>query len=381
MTTLVGVYTHAKGDWYGITEPGQAVTNLARWKLAHASFASNITTRSYNFNLNGQSISSFVPDADATNEISANAAGVAGGSAVTGGYDFLTRGNYVHPDYTVFNINSVAVPAGLSYYAGSVANFTTPPLSPDPSIARNWVEVLSTSDLDVLIPLVDGNTYTINLGNIKRTALGTTHTNLGTTMTIPNITLNTGDILRVYVAANAPTAVTLVTVALKFNGHTVNSIVDDPINFDGSPSTQFALASLFNRQQIGAPETGSLVGTTSLNANMAMVAVKISGCTNVQDNEIDNTGSDTNPTSGPAVTLNAVDYIGGYVATAGPSSDAGGTWGGGFIGGQSDGSNNGSFDVSVSEGYQISVLTGTFTASKSGITSRNWVAVLEALKG
>ena len=143
MTALVGTYNLAKANWYTVTEPGQGVDNLARWKLAHPGIS--IGPRSYNFNLT--SPTTFVPTNDSTDQITAHNLGVAGSRAVTGGYDFLWKGNYVTSEYTVNDIGGIPIANGRLYYAGDTTNFDTPALTPptrSPAIVRDWAEVITT---------------------------------------------------------------------------------------------------------------------------------------------------------------------------------------------------------------------------------------------
>jgi hypothetical protein len=160
--SLIGTYVRSKADWYTVTEPGQSVNNFGRWQLTEPSYASSYS-RSFNFQL--ISPSTFTPPDDQSQRIAAHNLGVAGGRAVTGGYDFLWRGNYLSPDYIVYGIgdgvNTFNVNNGYLYYAGDATSFDSG--SPPGPIVRNWAEVISTDNLDSTIPLVDGNTYIINL--------------------------------------------------------------------------------------------------------------------------------------------------------------------------------------------------------------------------
>lgn len=161
MALLLGTYNRDKADWFDITEPGQPVDNLGRWKLAHPE--THISGRTYNFELTDPTV--YVPANDADNQVAGHDAGEVGDCEQTGGYDFLCKGNYVHPELVVFDIDGTPIPDGKLYYAGNPQNFTTPELSPDPDIVRNWAEVISSGDLEELLELEVGESYTLNVGD------------------------------------------------------------------------------------------------------------------------------------------------------------------------------------------------------------------------
>ena len=93
-------------------------------------------------------------------------------------------------------------------------------------------------------------------------------------------------------------------------------------------------------------------------------------------------GSSTSPSSGASAnTAQAEEMLLGFIATGGPASDNAGTWQDSFVNGQREGSGALDFPaMTVSEAYRRVTAIGAYTASKTGITSRNWAAFLVGLK-
>lgn len=93
-------------------------------------------------------------------------------------------------------------------------------------------------------------------------------------------------------------------------------------------------------------------------------------------------GNGSAPASGTAVTVQPVQLLIGAVGTEGPSSDAAGTWSGSFTEGLRAGTNEtkNDADISVSLGWQVVSGAGNYAAAKSGITQRDWAAVIATYK-
>lgn len=170
--------------------------------------------------------------------------------------------------------------------------------------------------------------------------------------------------------------------------------------WDGSPSSHQSMSlavSATNTDNVvtqifvlDTPTTASnssatiVVGAFSNNA-CAAVALKITG---VQDPSSDvssaGTGSSSSPSSGAtSTTSQGYEILIGGVGTEGPGDDTAGTWNNSFNDGQRTGTTGGgpTSNVTISEGWRIVTSTGAYTASKSGITSRDWAAAILTLKG
>ena len=94
--------------------------------------------------------------------------------------------------------------------------------------------------------------------------------------------------------------------------------------------------------------------------------------------------SGTAPTVGPTgTTAVAYELLVGAVGTEGPLEDAAGTWGNSFTVGPRVGTTGDTYDTNrtLSMGWRIVSSTGTYSASKSGITDRYWGAVIATFKG
>jgi hypothetical protein len=93
-------------------------------------------------------------------------------------------------------------------------------------------------------------------------------------------------------------------------------------------------------------------------------------------------GSGTAPSSGAATTVAADQLLIGAVGTEGPSGDTAGTWQNSFNAGPRDGTTGDTADtnITVSMGYRIVSAAASYTAAKSGITSRDWAAAIATFK-
>jgi hypothetical protein len=128
--------------------------------------------------------------------------------------------------------------------------------------------------------------------------------------------------------------------------------------------------------------TVSMTGTG--NNSVAFTAYEVTGAIAAPfDVSAKAAGTSTTPSSGAtAATAQAAELVLGMVGTQGDSSDAAGTWDGGFTNGQRVGNLLGTSSVpsTVSDGYKIVNAIGTQTASKSGITSRPWNCICVTYK-
>jgi hypothetical protein len=95
------------------------------------------------------------------------------------------------------------------------------------------------------------------------------------------------------------------------------------------------------------------------------------------DKDASNSATSTTPASNAtATTTQALEYVFGAIATKGPNNDSVGTWNNNFIADTNIGSGTTLTDTFLRTGYYVSLVTGTFNASMSGITSRPWGAAV-----
>ena len=140
---------------------------------------------------------------------------------------------------------------------------------------------------------------------------------------------------------------------------------------------------LFAAYNVNAMATGSSLTITASPAVTARAAVAALFRGLDDNNPLDQTasatGSSTAPSSGAtATTAQADELLIGVVGTEGPDGDAPGAWDGSFTTGPRLGTAGGTADtnITVSLGYRIVLSTGAYTASKTGITSRDWGAMI-----
>lgn len=137
-----------------------------------------------------------------------------------------------------------------------------------------------------------------------------------------------------------------------------------------------------NAMPIGSEITISMsVGVTA----HAAVAALFDGLADVDtlDQMASENDTSTSPSSGvTSATTQADELLIGVVGTEGSADDSAGTWGDSFLAGPRAGTTGGADDenITISMGYRIVDATGSYTASKSGITSRDWAAIIGTFK-
>lgn len=205
----------------------------------------------------------------------------------------------------------------------------------------------------------------------ERVALGTiTAKPPGTTTTISGVTVNSNELLVVSISRHSGFDTGL---TVTFDGNSMNQDVT---------ATNGAFAGFIFSYQPGSNTTGDIVVTNnSASGSIAVAASKIKNlASNTLDQTASSTGSDTDPTSGfSGTTATASEMLIGCVATRGPSGDSAGSWVGVPLNdGQRVGTTGGgdASNATVSEGYAAVTTTNFYSADKSGITSRDWVALL-----
>ena len=139
---------------------------------------------------------------------------------------------------------------------------------------------------------------------------------------------------------------------------------------------------LFAAYNVNPFDSGS---TLTINASPAVtarvaVAALFRGLANsgALDQIHSGTGSSATPSSGAtAATTQPDELLIGVIGTEGPVEDAAGTWDSSFTAGPRDGtSGTDDTNLAISLGFKIVSATGAYTASKSGVTSRDWGALI-----
>lgn len=367
---LTGTYNTAKSAWYATTEPGQGVNNLGRIQAAHAALAS-YPYAALNFLLSTPT--EYIPVNDDENRQAGHDAGVAGGGGVTGGYDFLLRGNYVHPCIVVNLVDGTSIAGGKAYYAGSVTSFT-PTMG---TITRNWIEVFSTDDLVNTLGLFNGGSYDIKIDPcITRVALGTT-TSLGSqTLTLSNISVKANERLVVLAGGTSHSSGFPADggQTCTYDGNSMNQDSTSPVY----QVNNIMESSVFSIQP-GADTTNKSIVFTNTSTNVdvfysnVILALKIQGlpinALDVAAFPVGGLGGDLGP-SGGAFTSENDEMLIGAGFCMGPVTDTDGSWSFSFNAGQIDGSASGPDmqNIKASEGYLAVTTTGSpYTAKKTGI--------------
>lgn len=128
--------------------------------------------------------------------------------------------------------------------------------------------------------------------------------------------------------------------------------------------------------------TGTLTVTFSIAVTKkALTAFYILGGTAAFGGVIkDATGTSTSPTTGAGATTGD-NMVMGFIFTNGPVEDAAGTWSNSYNAGQRDGTTGGAAtdNVTVSDAWRTVTGSSSVAAAKTGITSRNWIAMKAAL--
>ena len=144
---------------------------------------------------------------------------------------------------------------------------------------------------------------------------------------------------------------------------------------------------LFAAYDVNALPAGSnitITASASVTARAAVVSV-FRGLADEDplDQTSTGTGSSATPSAGPtSTTTEADELLIGAIGTEGPNGDPGGTWLNSFTTGPRTGTTGGTDDtnITISLGYRIVSASGAYTAAKSGITSRDWAALIATFK-
>lgn len=204
------------------------------------------------------------------------------------------------------------------------------------------------------------------------TAKGSTSTKVDGFLTIAGVTLAAGETL----------IVDIVFTAANF--------IDGDVTWGANVMTPLTARAGSNAavQSFYYYSAGGGTGDVSANFDGVISGVMLaSGVTVLSatplDKEATATGTSTTPSSGAtATTAQADELLWGHVGTNGPDGDTAGSWDGSFTGLTRLGTTGGGATTNMtgSNGYRIVSATGTYSAAKSGITSREWCATIATFK-
>ncbi|HSN95241.1 MAG TPA: metallophosphoesterase [Anaerolineaceae bacterium] len=216
----------------------------------------------------------------------------------------------------------------------------------------------------------------VYLGNLGTIATKTSATELQITT---EQTVNAGNDIFVALGTDPNSSL---TVAVTDNAGNSYTQVELEIN-TGNIRTYLFGAYDVNAMPIGSKITISM--SVAVTAHAAVAAL-FDGLTD--ENALDqlassNQASSSTPASGmTGTTTQADELLIGVIGTEGPVGDSAGTWENLFLDGPRTGTTGGTDDtnISISLGYRIVSTTGTYTAAKSGITARDWAAIIGTFK-
>ncbi|HEY6231359.1 MAG TPA: hypothetical protein VIW64_08845 [Pyrinomonadaceae bacterium] len=212
---------------------------------------------------------------------------------------------------------------------------------------------------------------------ITRTAKGTAQNKGVSSLTLTGVSISAGTSIVVGITSDGGTNAAAGDVV--WNGHNLS-----PDRYVEATGTA-AFTEIWSLHNCPA-ETGSVVVNQGTTGAIAFFVTQLdfgAGVTGQFDKDAIAKGSGTSPSSGATATTTAADEILiGAVGTNGPNGDTAGTWSNSFNAGQRLGSTGGSgtTNETVSEGYLVVASTGTYTAAKTGITSRTWQAAIATYK-
>lgn len=210
------------------------------------------------------------------------------------------------------------------------------------------------------------------------TAQAYTGSNL-TTVTIPNVQANAGDLI--VVCATWSNNDAPIVGSVKWGSSNMPARVGAYIGGGAAICYMFTVL---------APSTGTLDVVFDFTGMVAPLALAMSAevFATISDALPDKTAYVSNPAASTtpscpatATTTQAHELLVTYLATRGPVTDAAGTWGDGFNDGVRGGTTSGvASECTISTAWKIVNATGDYSSSKSGITSRYWGAAIAALK-
>mgnify|MGYP001373237849 CR=1 FL=1 len=240
----------------------------------------------------------------------------------------------------------------------------------------------------ILCMLLDGGRSTNN--NVKAASTAETITYLGSLGVAASKTSGTS--LEVITTAPVTTGDDIiVTYVTDPNSSLVINVSDPAGNFynqvgyvvnSGQLRTYVFAAYDVNSMPAGSGITIS--ASPSVTARAAAIAL-FRGLvySNPLDQTHTGTGNSTVPSSGATATITQADeLLVGAIGIEGPDGDTAGTWDNLFTAGPRTGTTGGSADTNITAdlGYRIVSSAGAYTASKSGITSRDWAAMIATFK-
>jgi uncharacterized repeat protein (TIGR02543 family) len=148
---------------------------------------------------------------------------------------------------------------------------------------------------------------------------------------------------------------------------------------------------IFAAYNVNALSSGSsitihqtVVSSTAVAARAAVVSVfrGLAPSGALEQSSVGSQSSGNPPSSGAATTVQPIQLLIGAVGTEGPSGDTAGSWSNSFTAGPRSGTTGSTEDtnVTISMGWQVVTSAGSYTAAKSGISSRDSASAIATFK-
>jgi uncharacterized repeat protein (TIGR02543 family) len=212
------------------------------------------------------------------------------------------------------------------------------------------------------------------IGNIGTATANTSGTSLAIT---PTSAVNAGDDIIITFASD-PSQTYEISVSDNA-GNTYYQVAS-------STSSGNLRAYIFAAYHVNALTTSNVITITHTSVTARAAAADVfrglAPAGALDQNHIGYKTATSTPNSGSITTTQADELLIGLVGTEGPVGDAAGSWVSGWTPGSRVGTTSGTADanITMSMGYQIVSSTGTYEASKSGITARDAASAIVSFK-
>jgi hypothetical protein len=200
-----------------------------------------------------------------------------------------------------------------------------------------------------------------------------------TTVTIPNVQANAGDLIMVCATWSNTDAPIIGTV--KWGASNIPARVGTYIGGGVAISYMFTVLAPSTATLDIVFDFAGMVAPLALAMSAEVFAV-LSDALPDKTAFVGNPAASTTPSCpATATTTQAHELVVTYLATRGPVTDAAGTWGDGFTDGVRGGTTSGvASECTISTAWKVVNATGAYGSSKTGITSRFWNMAIATLK-
>jgi len=274
-----------------------------------------------------------------------------------------------------------------SYGKGSVVNITATPATG--YLFENWTgDVADVNSMSTTITMDEDQSVTANFIASPVTYLGDIGSNTIKNSSEPELVVTT---TAAVVAGDA----IIIAYATDPSQDLNIAITDDAGNLYQQAAMAIGVGSLrtyiFAAYNVTALASGSSItitqtvySSTAVAARAAVVSVfrGLAPSGALEQSCVSSGTGSSSPSSGAATTVQNDQLLIGAIGTEGPGSDASGTWSNLFTAGPRAGTTATTTDaeITISMGWRVVTSAGSYTAAKSGITSRDYAAAIATFK-